>query len=230
LGVFFLLSKLLYYVLMPAVWLVGLLLAALLARQPRRQRQWLQAAAVLALVGTNLALSNEALRAWELAPVRLGALPASADAAVLLTGIAQDRRPKDRVYLGPGADRLTHTLWLWRAGRVRRIIISGGSGSVLEPENTEARAGLFPGGWATPGCFSGRRAHLPAPAHARLLAGALGPRLGAVEFAYSRNAGLGRVQAARLVLNTAGMQASADALALPLGMFEWQMASPTASQ
>jgi uncharacterized SAM-binding protein YcdF (DUF218 family) len=136
--VFFLLSKLLYYLLMPAMWLVALLLAALLTRQPGKRRRLLLAATVLAVVGTNLALSNEALKAWELAPVPLAALPARADAAVLLTGITQDQRPNDRVYLGPGADRLTHALWLYRAGRVRHIVISGGSGSVLKVNNTEA--------------------------------------------------------------------------------------------
>ncbi|SFP82285.1 YdcF family protein [Hymenobacter arizonensis] len=136
---FFLLSKFLDFVLLPTVWLLALLLAALLARQPRRQRQWLVAAFVLALLTTNPALVNEAMLAWERPPVPLADLPARADAAVLLTGITEvDKSPHDRVYLGRGADRLTNTLWLYRAGRVRRIIISGGSGAVLDKANAEA--------------------------------------------------------------------------------------------
>ncbi|WP_046242666.1 YdcF family protein [Hymenobacter terrenus] len=136
---FFLLSKLLDLLLLPTVWLLALLLAALVARQPHRQRQWLRAVVALLLVGTNSALVNEALLAWERPPVPLAALPTRADAAVLLTGITLvDKSPHDRVYLGPGADRFTNTLWLYRAGRVRRIIISGGSGSVLSKAHTEA--------------------------------------------------------------------------------------------
>ncbi|MFC7668642.1 YdcF family protein [Hymenobacter humi] len=135
---FFLLSKFLDVVLLPTVWLLALLLAALLARQPR-QRQWLLAALVLLLVGTNTALVNEALLAWERPPVPLSALPSRSDAAVLLTGITEvDKSPHDRVYLQHGADRLTNALWLYRAGRVRVIIISGGSGAVLEKAHTEA--------------------------------------------------------------------------------------------
>ena len=135
----FLLSKILDFLLLPTVWLLALLLAALLARQPRRRRQWLWAALVLAYVGTNSALVNEALLAWEKPPVPLAALPAHADAAVLLTGITQvDKSPHDRVYLGYGADRLTNALWLYRAGRVRYIIVSGGSGRVLAKAHTEA--------------------------------------------------------------------------------------------
>ena len=136
---FFLLSKVLDFVLLPTVWLLALLLAALVARQPRRKRQWLVGALALLLLSSNPALVNEALLAWEQAPVPLAALPTQADAAVLLTGItAVNKSPHDRVYLGAGADRLTHALWLYRAGRVKRIIISGGSGAVLKKAHTEA--------------------------------------------------------------------------------------------
>ena len=136
---FFLLSKVLDAALLPTLWLVGLLAAALRARQPRRQRQWLRAALALALLGTSPALVNEAFRAWEWSPVPLAALPARADAAVLLTGIsAGDKSPHDRVYLRQGADRLTNALWLYRAGRVRCILIVGGSGAVRAAAHTEA--------------------------------------------------------------------------------------------
>lgn len=136
---FFLLSKILDFVLLPALWLLALLLAALLARSPRRQRQWVLAVMALALIGTNPALVNEAMLAWEQPPEPLAALPAHADAAVLLTGITQvSKSPHDRVYLGPGADRLTNALWLYRAGRVRYLIISGGSGAAFKKTPIEA--------------------------------------------------------------------------------------------
>jgi len=137
---FFLLSKTLDFVLLPAVWLVALLLGALVARPGgRAQRRWLRAAALLVLLGTNNALVNEALLAWERPPVALAAV-APADAVVLLTGITSgSKSPHDRVYLQHGADRLTNALWLYRAGRARRIVITGGSGAVLSVANTEAK-------------------------------------------------------------------------------------------
>ena len=136
---FFVLSKLLTLLVSPTVWLVGLLLAALLARTAPARRRWLRAATVLALLATNTLLASEALRAWELPPVPLRQL-APHDAAVLLTGITMpDKSPHDRVYLSSGADRFTNALWLYRAGKVRRILISGGSGSVLGATQTEAR-------------------------------------------------------------------------------------------
>lgn len=135
---FFVLSKLLDLALLPALWLVVLLAWALWSGR----RGPLRAALLLTLIGTNNALINEALLAWEVPPVPLAAV-APADAALLLTGVTNaEKSPHDRVYLKRGADRFTHVLWLWRAGRVRRIIISGGHGSLGEPEPgaaTEAR-------------------------------------------------------------------------------------------
>ncbi|HEX8428316.1 MAG TPA: YdcF family protein [Hymenobacter sp.] len=136
---FFLLSKLLDFVLLPVLWLVLLLAAALLTRRPTRRRNLLRLVLLLLVLGTNNALLNEALLAWELPPVKLASLPRQADAAVLLTGITSvSKSPHDRVYLHEGADRLTNALWLWRAGRVRYILVSGGSGAMLQKAHTEA--------------------------------------------------------------------------------------------
>jgi len=129
--VFFLLSKILFYAIMPITWLLALLLAAVVVRRPVWSRRLLLAFAGLFVLLTNGALINEALLAWELPPVRLGQLPPHADAGVLLTGITKTGKPPhDRVYLNTGADRFTNALWLYRAGRIGRIIVSGGSGEV----------------------------------------------------------------------------------------------------
>lgn len=136
---FFLLFKLLDFVLLPVLWLLLLLVAALLTRHPSRRRNLLRLALLLLVLGSNNALLNEALLAWELPPVKLKSLPRHADAAVLLTGITSvNKSPHDRVYLHEGADRLTNALWLWRAGRVRHILVSGGSGAMLKKAHTEA--------------------------------------------------------------------------------------------
>ena len=121
---------------------MALLVAALVARADGRWRsRWLWATAVLLFIGGNNALVNAALLAWERPPVPMQAI-APADAAVLLTGVTLgSKSPHDRVYLGQGADRFTNALWLYRAGRVRRIIISGGSGA-LKPGTTSEAAEL----------------------------------------------------------------------------------------
>ena len=116
---------------MPVTWLVVLAVLGLVGRPVGWRRRWLLALAGLTLVFTNGALVNELLLAWELPPVRLAALPPVSDVGVLLTGITRTHKsPHDRVYLAEGADRLTGALWLYRAGRIRRILVSGGSGDL----------------------------------------------------------------------------------------------------
>ena len=129
---FFLLSKLLVFVFSPVVWLLALIGAALVARRPERRRQWLRAVLIMSLVLTNPALVNLAWQAWETPLVPMQAVaPGSADVAVLLTGIAAaDRPPYDRVFLSTGADRVLHTVQLWRQGCFGRILVTGGSGAL----------------------------------------------------------------------------------------------------
>lgn len=130
---FFILSKVLDFFLTPSIWLVGLLLGGLLIRNGRWRKRLLAAAALGLLIFTNPVLINEALLAWEKPPVALRQLTRS-DAGILLTGITQGRKsPHDRVYVQQGADRLLHTLWLYRAGRIRRVLITGGSGALNGP-------------------------------------------------------------------------------------------------
>ncbi|MCR5886461.1 YdcF family protein [Hymenobacter sp. J193] len=136
---FFLLSKLLSVALLPVVWLVLLAVAAVFDWRPEWRRRWRYALLALVLVSTNLALANEAMRAWELPAVRLSQLPTH-DAGVLLTGITNQREPNDRVYLATGADRLMHTIWLYRAGKIKRIIITGGSGRLRGPVASRSEA------------------------------------------------------------------------------------------
>ncbi|GGG42750.1 YdcF family protein [Hymenobacter glacieicola] len=127
---FFILSKLLDFLISPLVWVVAVLVLAAVLRRSKWGPRLLLLGVALLLVLTNGALVNEALLAWEIPPVTLTQLGRH-DAGVLLTGITKGRKsPHDRVYVEQGADRLLHTLWLYRAGRIRKIIVSGGSGAL----------------------------------------------------------------------------------------------------
>ncbi|UOR07314.1 YdcF family protein [Hymenobacter aerilatus] len=133
----FFLSKLPNYFISPVIWILTLLLAAMLIPRVRWRLRLLTAATALLTIFTNGAIINELLLVWELPPVPLKELKTQYDAGILLTGITQvGRSPQDRVSLNAGADRLTHTLWLYRAGYIKRIIISGGlAGSHGTPES-----------------------------------------------------------------------------------------------
>ncbi|MFL5728857.1 MAG: YdcF family protein, partial [Cytophagaceae bacterium] len=104
---------------------------------PRRKKRFLITGLIMLIFFSNEFIVNEALKLWE--------VPASSfqeisgyDTAIILTGIAGEHEPRDRVYLDKGSDRVLHTLQLYRMGKIKRILISGGSGKLHGDTVSEA--------------------------------------------------------------------------------------------
>jgi uncharacterized SAM-binding protein YcdF (DUF218 family) len=135
--VFFLLSKLLSFMLSPVFWLALLLCWAWLTRRATRRYSLMGVSVLLAFISTSAPLADTALRAWEMPPRAFLSLPPH-DAGILLTGLGDGRqKPLSRKILSrsanirPTASRVAGILHLYRAGRIRRIIISGGSNDLI---------------------------------------------------------------------------------------------------
>lgn len=125
---FFILSKTIAYLLMPIFWVFALLLLAAFSKNPRRQKRWLWASLGLLFFLSNPFLINLMMLQWEIPPRKLTDLPQEKYAVgVVLTGITKyQKTPRDRVYFDRGADRLMHALWLYREGKIDKILITGG--------------------------------------------------------------------------------------------------------
>lgn len=135
---FFILSKVLFYLAMPITWILLLVLVALFTRRKRLKLYLYRVAAVLLLFFTNPFFANEAWLWWEVPPVLMKDVGAY-DAGIILTGVTNTTKsPHDRVHFERGADRVLHALQLYREGRIRKIIISGGSGALVARHATEA--------------------------------------------------------------------------------------------
>ena len=91
------------------------------------------------LLFSNAFLANEAFLAWERRPVVLEKNK-TYQTAIVLTGFTGSRKmTPGRVYFNKGADRLLHTVELYQAGRIKTILISGGSGSLTNRKISEAQ-------------------------------------------------------------------------------------------
>src|SRR5258706_528699 len=65
--------------------------------------------------------------------------PVSYSWGIILTGITKyETGPPDRIYFSCGADRVTHTVQLYKLGKIKKILVSGGSGSLDSPDRKEA--------------------------------------------------------------------------------------------
>ena len=87
---------------------------------------------------TNPLISNLIVRAWEVPPTAYQSIEKHRY-GVLLSGVTVPRQtPTDRVHYQKGADRVLHTLDLWRLGIIEKIVVTGGSGLLIGSEESEA--------------------------------------------------------------------------------------------
>jgi uncharacterized SAM-binding protein YcdF (DUF218 family) len=136
---FFILSKTLFYLLMPFTWIMGCLLYALFTRSEKRRKTFLLVTTVLLFVFGNSFFINEIFRLWEIPATPIAAIEKPYDVGIVLTGITSiDQTPKDRVYFEKGADRIMHTLQLYKMGKLKHILITGGSGNLVGSKESEA--------------------------------------------------------------------------------------------
>lgn len=136
---FFFLSKTLGQLLNPLVLLVILLLLGLFLKKPFLRYLFGGAFALFFLIFTNPVITNEVMEWWEVPPVAYATLQEPYQAAIVLSGVtASDKGPHDRVHFHKGADRVMHAIQLYKMGRVRNLLLSGGSGSIEADSVSEA--------------------------------------------------------------------------------------------
>lgn len=136
---FFILSKTLNYLTMPLVIVCLLLLAAAITRSKRWKPRLFRTGLFFLFFFTNDFIANEVLRWWEVRATPIAAMEKKYELAIILTGVTKSNmKPDDRVYFQRGADRVTHTLQLYRLGIVKKILVSGGSGTLSARSRQEA--------------------------------------------------------------------------------------------
>ena len=133
---FFALSKLLGFLITPLVWIIVLLFYSLLSKYPNRKKKCLRWALGLTLLFSNSFLFDECSRLWEIPATRFENLK-SYDAGILLGGMSVYDEGLDRAQFFRGVDRLIQTVELYKRGRIKKIIFTGGSGRLLHPEMKE---------------------------------------------------------------------------------------------
>lgn len=120
------------------VWVVVLLLYSLKTKVEGRAKRLRIIAIVILYVCSNSFLVDECFRAWEPVTPDHDLLNTKYDAAIVLGGIGDIDLRLQKINFGPSGDRLFQTLPLYFKGRIKRIVFTGGSGSIEFPEKKEA--------------------------------------------------------------------------------------------
>ena len=138
-AMFFYLSKILNFLVSPFTWFVLLALAGLMANKPERKRKWWFAAFIVLIIFSNPFLANEVMKRWEVPPIHTETITKPYDVGILLGGSLQSfDLSNSRPVYSQSVDRLLQTISLYKSGKVKKILLSGGSGSVTRPGEREA--------------------------------------------------------------------------------------------
>lgn len=134
---FFVLSKTLNYLVMPLTIICICLLASVFVKKAQWKKRLFLSGIILLFFFSNDFIANEFMRAWEI-PARPFSTITKYKLGIVLTGTTLSLSPNDRVYFQRGADRVTHTVQLYKLGLIEKVLISGGSARLIEEDEPEA--------------------------------------------------------------------------------------------
>lgn len=130
---FFFLSKILAFLFMPLFWFFVMMVYSFYSKHKTK----IQIAALIFLyVCSNSFIVDEIGRWWEKYPVPK--IEKTYEVGIVLGGIGRIDPTEKRIEFVNSADRLLKAIELYHQKKIRKILISGGSGSVLHPEDKEA--------------------------------------------------------------------------------------------
>jgi uncharacterized SAM-binding protein YcdF (DUF218 family) len=133
---FFILSKVLYFLLSPWSWIIGFIIAAVISKSARRKKRFYILAVVFALFFSIPIIHHTVTYNWQLNEATIKK-DKKYTAGILLCGIVGfDKNEKG--YFGFASDRFIQTLKLYNQKRIDKIVITGGSGSLFRPQLNEA--------------------------------------------------------------------------------------------
>lgn len=135
---FFILSKTVSHLIMPLTLVMGCLVISGIIKQERWRRRLFLAGVILLFIFSNEFIANELMKSWEIETKAYDSMRKYKLGIVLTGTVIPQRMPDDRVYFSKGADRIVHTVQLYKLGLIGKILVSGGSGRIVDIKEREA--------------------------------------------------------------------------------------------
>jgi uncharacterized SAM-binding protein YcdF (DUF218 family) len=135
---FFYASKILMFLIQPMVWVFALLIWSLLTKKPKRRRNLILSSVVIFYIFSNSFLVDEIYRVWEEPAIKIDSITEQYDYAIVLGGVAYYDKSYNKLGIVRSFDRVLQALELYKAGKVKKIFLSGGSGSIIDDDFIES--------------------------------------------------------------------------------------------
>ncbi|MFH2144258.1 MAG: YdcF family protein [Bacteroidota bacterium] len=134
---FFIISKILYFIMSPIVWVIALLTYSIFGSNIKYKKRTLIWSLVILLFFSNTFIFEEFMRLLEVPGKKYEEID-NYDYAIVLGGMIFYDSGLKQIVPMRGIDRLIKTMKLYKLGKVKKIFISGGSGSLQYIDFKEA--------------------------------------------------------------------------------------------
>lgn len=135
---FFYLSQFLSFLALPLTITIILIVSGAFFIKRKWGKRSLWAGIILLWFFSNPFIANQAMMAWEPDFKAFNEVK-NHEIGIVLTGVTNlSKTAYDRTFFNKGADRITHALQLYREGKIKKILITGGQG--LNPVNPQSEA------------------------------------------------------------------------------------------
>ena len=135
---FFVLSKILAFLIRPIIWIFLLLFCSIIFK--KRKKKFL----ILSVFGfwffSNAFICDEVSRLWEVKPIGIENIKGNFDVGIVLGGMSEYDFKYKMINFNEHADRLIFTEQLYHKGIIKKILISGGNGQLINDGYREAAA------------------------------------------------------------------------------------------
>ena len=136
---FFIASKILNGLVNPTVWIILCLLIGLMLRSEKKRKRFLSMGIIMLLVFTNPFIVNCLLQWWEIPGIKSSSINEPYDVGIVLGGSMRYYNSEtERVVYGSSVDRVLQAIQLYHEKKIKKILLSGGSGYVVFKDWKEA--------------------------------------------------------------------------------------------
>ena len=137
---FFILSKILFFLIQPINWVIGLMIFSLLSKKKERKRKALVAAVILYLFFTNHFIFNQVAKLWEVKTITADEIVRPYKVGILLGGYSNGNiiPNQDRHNFSHRGNRFFNAFELYKTGKVEKLLLTGGTGDLFEYQKSEA--------------------------------------------------------------------------------------------
>jgi uncharacterized SAM-binding protein YcdF (DUF218 family) len=135
---FFILSKILYFIITPVFWILVLLVLLLFVKNHKSRKKLILSGLFLFIFFTNNLIFNLIVGTWESETKKFAGTENHYKYSVVLGGFSSGNTESGVIQFSPGVDRLLEAIALYKKGKIEKILITSGSGAVLNQKNKEA--------------------------------------------------------------------------------------------